>query len=66
VSYFEQTGDGAVHTSVEICSSGTKNFYSPRVEQGVLAEIQERGKLNDGKFWVCKGLFLQTIAGCTR
>jgi len=31
VSYFEQTGDGAVHTSVEDLQKWDENFYSPRV-----------------------------------
>src|ERR1700736_281311 len=31
VSYFEQTGDGAVHTSVEDLLKWDENFYNPRV-----------------------------------
>jgi CubicO group peptidase (beta-lactamase class C family) len=59
VSYFEQTGDGAVHTSVEDLLKWDENFYSPRVGgKEFLGEIQERGKLNDGKVLdYAKGLF---------
>jgi CubicO group peptidase (beta-lactamase class C family) len=50
VSYFEQTGDGAVHTSVEDLLKWDENFYSAQIGgKAFLAEIQERGKLNNGK-----------------
>src|SRR6476660_8017870 len=50
VSYFEQTGDGAVHTSVEDLLKWDENFYTAQVGgKDFLAEIQERGKLNSGK-----------------
>ena len=65
VSYFEQTGDGAVHTSVEDLLKWDENFYSPRVGgKEFLSEIQERGKLNDGKVLeYAKGLFIQDYRG---
>ena len=65
VSYFEQTGDGAVHTSVEDLLKWDENFYSPRVGgQDFLNELQERGKLNSGKVLdYTKGLFLQDYRG---
>src|SRR5258708_24568126 len=65
VSYFEQTGDGAVHTSVEDLLKWDENFYSPRVGgKEFLAEIQERGKLIDGKVLeYAKGLRLQDYRG---
>jgi CubicO group peptidase (beta-lactamase class C family) len=65
VSYFEQTGDGAVHTSVEDLLKWDENFYSPRVGSNeFLAEIQERGKLNNGKVLdYAKGLRLQDYRG---
>lgn len=65
VSYFEQTGDGAVHTSVEDLLQWDENFYSPRVGgQDFLKELQERGKLNGGKVLdYAKGLFLQDYRG---
>jgi CubicO group peptidase (beta-lactamase class C family) len=50
VSYFEQTGDGAVHTSVEDLQKWDENFYSGQIGgKDLLAEIQEPGKLNSGK-----------------
>jgi len=65
VSYFEQTGDGAVHTSVEDLLKWDENFYSPRVGgKEFLGEIQERGKLNNGKVLdYAKGLRLQDYRG---
>src|SRR4030088_642584 len=65
VSYFEQTGDGAVHTSIEDLLKWDENFYSPRVGgKEFLAEIQERGKLIDGKVLeYAKGLRLQDYRG---
>jgi len=65
VSYFEQTGDGAVHTSVEDLQKWDENFYSPRVGgKEFLAEIQEHGKLNSGKVLdYAKGLSLQDYRG---
>lgn len=65
VSYFEQTGDGAVHTSVEDLQKWDENFYSPRVGgKDFLAEIQEPGKLNSGKILdYAKGLFIADYRG---
>ncbi|MBZ5539139.1 MAG: serine hydrolase [Acidobacteriia bacterium] len=60
VSYFEQTGDGAVHTSVEDLLRWDENFYSAQIGgKAYLAEIQERGKLASGKaLEYAKGLFV--------
>jgi CubicO group peptidase (beta-lactamase class C family) len=65
VSYFEQTGDGAVHTSVEDLLKWDENFYSGKVGgQPFLAEIQEPGRLNSGKnLDYAKGLFVGTYRG---
>jgi CubicO group peptidase (beta-lactamase class C family) len=65
VSYFEQTGDGAVHTSVEDLLKWDENFYSGQVGgENFLAEIQERGKLNGGKVLdYAKGLFVADYRG---
>ncbi|HWY44337.1 MAG TPA: serine hydrolase domain-containing protein [Candidatus Sulfotelmatobacter sp.] len=50
VSYFEQTGDGAVHTSVLDLLKWDENFYSAQIgSKELLAELQEPGKLNSGK-----------------
>ncbi len=65
VSYYEQLGDGAVHTSVEDLAKWDENFYSARVGgKSFVAEIQERGKLNSGKILdYAKGLFIQDFRG---
>jgi CubicO group peptidase (beta-lactamase class C family) len=65
VSYFEQTGDGAVHTSVEDLLKWDENFYSPRVGgQDFLKELQEHGKLISGKTLdYAKGLVVQDYRG---
>jgi CubicO group peptidase (beta-lactamase class C family) len=65
VSYFEQTGDGAVHTSVEDLRQWDENFYSPRVGgQDFLKELQEHGKLNSGKALdYAKGLVVKDYRG---
>ncbi|MGB6595811.1 MAG: serine hydrolase domain-containing protein [Candidatus Acidiferrum sp.] len=65
VSYFEQTGDGAVHTSVEDLLKWDENFYSGQVGgQDFLAELQEPGKLNSGKVLdYAKGLFIGDYRG---
>jgi CubicO group peptidase (beta-lactamase class C family) len=65
VSYFEQTGDGAVHTSVEDLQKWDENFYDARVGgKEFLAELQERGKLNNGKtLEYAKGLFISDYRG---
>lgn len=65
VSYFEQTGDGAVHTSVEDLLKWDENFYSGQVGgQDFLVELQERGKLNSGKVLdYAKGLFIADYRG---
>ena len=65
VSYFEQTGDGAVHTSAEDLLKWDENFYSGKVGgTEFLKEIQEPGKLNSGKtLEYAKGLFVGTYRG---
>jgi len=65
VSYFEQTGDGAVHTSVEDLLKWDENFYSGKVGgKDFLDEIQEPGKLNNGKILdYAKGLFVGKYRG---
>jgi hypothetical protein len=65
VSYFEQTGDGAVHTSVEDLLKWDENFYSGQVGGKIfLAELQETAKLNDGKrLTYAKGLVVSEYRG---
>jgi CubicO group peptidase (beta-lactamase class C family) len=65
VSYFEQTGDGAVHTSVEDLFKWDENFYSGQIGgKRFLAQIQEQGKLNNGKVLdYAKGLRIADYRG---
>jgi hypothetical protein len=65
VSYFEQTGDGAVHTSVEDLLKWDENFYSKQVGgKEFLAELQLPGRLNDGKaLTYAKGLTVRDYRG---
>jgi CubicO group peptidase (beta-lactamase class C family) len=65
VSYFEQTGDGAVHTSVEDLLKWDENFYTGQIGGKIfLAELQEHGKLNSGKTLnYAKGLFVADYRG---
>jgi CubicO group peptidase (beta-lactamase class C family) len=65
VSYFEQTGDGAVHTSVEDLLKWDENFYNGKVGgKEFLAELQEPSKLNSGKpLNYAKGLMVGKYRG---
>jgi CubicO group peptidase (beta-lactamase class C family) len=65
VSYFEQTGDGAVHTSVGDLLKWDENFYTAQVGgKAFLAELQEQGKLNNGKTLdYAKGLVISKYRG---
>src|SRR5215475_1775985 len=65
VSYFEQLGDGAVHTSVRDLLKWDENFYSGQVGgKELLAELQEPGKLDSGKtLKYAKGLMVGTYRG---
>ena len=50
MSDWEQTGDGAVQTTVEDLSRWDQNFYEPRVgDRELVAEMQVPGVLNSGK-----------------
>lgn len=65
VSYYEQLGDGAVHTSVEDLAKWDENFYTGRIGgKSFLAELQEPGNLTDGKvLHYAKGLFVENSRG---
>jgi CubicO group peptidase (beta-lactamase class C family) len=65
VSYFEQTGDGAVHTSVGDLLKWDENFYTAQVGgKPLLAELQEPAKLNNGKtLSYAKGLSIGRYRG---
>jgi CubicO group peptidase (beta-lactamase class C family) len=50
MSDWEQTGDGAVQTTVEDLSRWDQNFYEPRVgDRELVAEMQVPGVLNSGQ-----------------
>jgi len=65
VSYAEENGDGMVHTTVEDLQKWDENFYSGQIGgKDLQAEIQERGKLNDGTtLKYAKGLFIRNYRG---
>jgi CubicO group peptidase (beta-lactamase class C family) len=65
VSYFEQTGDGAVHTTVEDLQKWDENFYSAQIGgKDFLKEIQVQGRLNSGKVLdYAEGLFIEDYRG---
>ena len=50
MSGFEQTGDGAVYTTVEDLAKWDRNFYEPKVGgQALIDGLLRDGVLNDGK-----------------
>jgi hypothetical protein len=65
VSYFEQTGDGAVHTTVGDLLKWDENFYSAKIGgKEFLAEMQQTGTLNSGRhLGYAKGLSVSTYRG---
>jgi CubicO group peptidase (beta-lactamase class C family) len=65
VSYFEQLGDGAVHTSVQDLVKWDENFYTGQVGGKRLpAEMQVQGTLNNGtKLEYAKALFIEHYRG---
>jgi hypothetical protein len=65
LSYFEQTGDGGVHTSVEDLQKWDENFFTAQIGgREFLAQLQQQGKLTTGKILdYAKGLFLQDYRG---
>lgn len=65
VSYFEQTGDGAVHTSVGDLLKWDENFYSGQIGgKELLAELALPGRLNNGKTLnYAKGLMVEKYRG---
>jgi CubicO group peptidase (beta-lactamase class C family) len=65
VSYFEQTGDGAVHTTVGDLLKWDENFYTAQVGgKPFLVELQTPGTLTNGKkLDYAKGLFIEPYRG---
>jgi CubicO group peptidase (beta-lactamase class C family) len=65
MSGFEQTGDGAVYTTVEDLLRWDRNFYEPQVGgKELLEQLQTTGVLNNGeKLTYARGLVVQTYKG---
>ena len=65
MSGFEQTGDGAVYTTVEDLLKWDQNFYNPQVGgPDLLAQLQTTGVLNSGeKITYARGLVVQAYKG---
>jgi CubicO group peptidase (beta-lactamase class C family) len=65
MSGFEQTGDGAVYTTVEDLLQWDQNFYQPKVGGPELIEqLQTMGALNNGeKIVYARGLNVTTYKG---
>jgi CubicO group peptidase (beta-lactamase class C family) len=68
MSNWEQTGDGAVQTTVEDLAKWDHNFYDPKVGGPWLIEqLQTTGKLNDGEaIAYARGLFVDEYRGLRR
>lgn len=65
MSAFEQTGDGAVYTTVEDLLRWDRNFYEPTVGgQRLLDDLHTRGQLtNDSTIDYALGLFVRDYRG---
>lgn len=65
MSNFEQTGDGAVYTSIEDLLLWDRNFYDPKVGgRALLDRMQQTGVLNDGeKLTYASGLIVERYRG---
>lgn len=65
MSNFEQTGDGAVLTSIEDLLLWDQNFYEPKVGgKAFLEQMQTFGAFNDGKkLDYASGLFIEEYKG---
>jgi CubicO group peptidase (beta-lactamase class C family) len=65
---WEQTGDGAVQTTVEDLAKWDQNFYTPKVGGPWLIEqLQTTGQLNDGeKIGYARGLGVDEYRGLRR
>ncbi len=68
MSNWEQTGDGAVQTTVEDLAKWDQNFYDPKVGGAWLVEqLQTKGKLNDGEtIDYARGLMVADYRGLRR
>ncbi|WP_157994514.1 serine hydrolase domain-containing protein [Peristeroidobacter agariperforans] len=68
LSNWEQTGDGALHLSIEDLVKWDENFYQPRVGgQSLIDRLTQRGQLDNGEKVVYgRGLFLDEYRGLPR
>ena len=68
MSNWEQTGDGAVQTTVEDLAKWDQNFYAPKVGgAGLVEQLQTRGTLNDGEtINYARGLIVEEHRGLRR
>jgi CubicO group peptidase (beta-lactamase class C family) len=68
MSNFEQTGDGAVYTTIEDLLRWDQNFYQPKVGgQAMLDQLLTLGTLNNGKkLDYALGLFVDEYKGLRR
>lgn len=67
-SNWEQTGDGAVQTTIEDLAKWDQNFYQPKVGgEALLKELQTTGVLNDGtRITYAEGLVVEDYRGLRR
>jgi hypothetical protein len=68
MSNWEETGDGAVHLSVEDALLWDENFYHPRVGgERMVKWLQERGTIANGdSIDYARGLFVDSYRGLSR
>ncbi|MFC4312789.1 serine hydrolase domain-containing protein [Steroidobacter flavus] len=68
LSNWEQTGDGALHLSIEDLFKWDENFYQPRVGGSALIEkLTHQGALDNGeKITYARGLFVDEYRGVPR
>ena len=68
MSNWEQTGDGALHLSIEDALQWDENFYSARVGgRAMIEQLQQRGTLANGdSISYARGLFIGKYRGLPR
>lgn len=68
LSNWEQTGDGALHLSIEDLFKWDENFYQPRVGgQALIDRLTQPGHLDSGeKITYARGLFVDEYRGVPR
>ena len=68
LSNWEQTGDGALHLSIEDLFKWDENFYQPRVGgQALIERLTQPGRLDSGeKIAYARGLFVDEYRGVPR